>query len=134
MNTALRAAVGLLIVAVVALAVALFLVASNLSGDVDLAKRDAARAEAQARKVAATKPATPEVTQAELDTVEDTLTTQVEGVQARVGKRIKRIEDCVPEVQAQIDSLDIEVGPYITTNQQVSRVCQSLVYGTPVGG
>lgn len=136
MNTVLRAVVGVLIVAVVGLGLALFLVASNLSGDVDQAKRDAAEAQAQARKVAASKPPAPEVTQAKLDTVSNTLTAQVDGMESKVGglgKRVKQIEDCVPEVQAQIDSLDIEAGPYITTNQQVSRVCQRLVYGTAIG-
>ena len=133
MNTALRAAVRVLIVAVVGLGVALFLVASSLSADVDDAEQAAARAEEQAQEVADLKPV-PEVTQNEMDMLEDTLTTQVEGVQSRLAKRIKRIEDCVPEVQAQIDSLDIEAGPYITTNQQVSRVCVNVVYGPPPTG
>ena len=133
-NVALRVAVGILIVAVIGLGVALFLVASSLSDDVDEANQTAAQAQTRADKAAAAKPPVPDVTREDIDTMKDTLTTEVESVQARLGKRVKHIEDCVPEIQAQIDSLDLDdSGFYITNDQQVSRVCQTFLYGRPLG-
>ena len=136
----LRAVVGVLIVAVVMLGVALYSVASSVSADVTNAKHQASLAIDQLRDIEA-KPSTPQVTATDLDSLRSTvddLQAEMTGVKTKLGgtvKLTKRVTDCLPEVQAQIDSLDWnDDGGYIETGQQLSRFCQPVVYGTPTPG
>lgn len=48
-----------------------------------------------------------------------------------VAKRVKKLEDCLPEVQNEINSLDLEaIGNeyYVRTGSQVSSYCSPVVY------
>lgn len=136
----LRAIVGVLIVAVIGLGAALYIVASDLGGDVSDAQEQADRAMVQLRRVEA-KPSTPQVTADDLDGLRSSvgdLQTDVSNVKTKLGataKLAKNVTECLPEVQSQIDSLDWnDDGGYIETGQQVSRVCQPVIYGTPAPG
>ena len=51
----------------------------------------------------------------------------------KLDRRLKLIEDCVPELQAEVNSLSWEDG-YISIDQQVSRRCSPSLYGTPAAG
>jgi uncharacterized protein YoxC len=51
-----------------------------------------------------------------------------------VAKRLKKVEECLPEIQTEINALDLEaVGSeyFISTNSQVSSYCSPVVYPTP---
>lgn len=51
-----------------------------------------------------------------------------------VSKRLKKIEDCLPEVQNEVNDLSLEnIGGeyYISTGSQVSSYCSPVVYPTP---
>lgn len=48
-----------------------------------------------------------------------------------VAKRVKKLEDCLPEIQTEINSLDLEaIGNeyYVSTGSQVSSYCSPVVY------
>jgi hypothetical protein len=131
---ALRAAVGVLLVAVVGLIVATVVFASN-AGDAKTraktASADAGRASDELRKLsgevkalASAKPTEPVVTQADLVALRTRL--------ADAEKRVKVFEDCMPEIQGEIDSLRWNNnGGYIEVGQQLSRPCSKVIYGPP---
>lgn len=44
-----------------------------------------------------------------------------------VSRRVKLIEECLPEIQSQLYSIEFDDG-YIDISQQLSRVCNALLY------
>jgi uncharacterized protein HemX len=110
----LRILVGVLAAAVLGLAVALVVVAGSASSDNDrqtdtLAQSDKRIAELERR-----------------------VRESGNGDQADLGdlrRHLRKVEDCLPEVQTELDSLNIDRETlYISPSNQLSRVCQPLVY------
>jgi hypothetical protein len=108
--TLLRIVVGVLAAALMGLGVALVVVASNASSDID---RHTKRIAALERRVAESG----SEDQAELTTLR---------------RDLRRLTDCLPGVQTEIDTLDIDPETlFISPGSQLSRVCQPLVYPQP---
>jgi hypothetical protein len=53
---------------------------------------------------------------------------------AKTVTRIQALENCVPELQGELDSLQIDDSGFINISQQVSRTCTKALYGTGTGG
>jgi hypothetical protein len=110
--TLLRIAVGVLAAAVVGLGVALVVVASNASSDID---RQEGRLAALERRAAESRSGD----QAELTALR---------------RDLRRVTDCLPEMQTEIDTLDLDRETlFISPGSQLSRVCQPVIYPQQAG-
>ena len=69
----------------------------------------------------------------QLETFKAEITKKVDAA----GKQVTRLNDCLPELQAELNGLSISTsdtsgyltGAYLSNSQQVSRVCSSLLSG-----
>lgn len=113
-NLGLKVAVAVIGAVAAGLVVALVLVASSASSDTDDNSQRIAKLE---RQLSAEQP-----------------TSQPARIR-RLTRRVKLLEDCLPEMQTEIDSLELDSDTYfISTSNQVSRVCYETVFGsTPFG-
>lgn len=129
-----KGAIGLLILVVAGLAVYCVVTITGLQGDVRDARANVASLRAQdhtlAAKVATLEhPSTGDWASAtdlsDLTSRVDTLEGSVKGATTTS----TQLKNCLPEVQAELDSLGVS-GGYPVVEQQVSRVCQAVVYGS----
>lgn len=145
---AIRALIGVLVVAVVGLAIALVLVSSSASSSnakqadqikalqVDVTATQAAVKQA---KAAAVSSGQEDVTAVKADVADvkadvETVKTSLAAQGRSTGRRISTIMDCLPEMQTEMNSLDVDRFGYISMNSQVSRPCQKVVYPSGTGG
>lgn len=128
----MRAAIGVLALLVVGLAVYSVVTITGLQSDVSAARGDVAALRtdnvALKAKVAAVSRPTGEWAKAsdfsDLSYKVDQATSQLKRVATTTG----RMTDCIPELQAELNSLDVSDG-YASISQQVSRPCWTIVYG-----
>jgi hypothetical protein len=110
----LRIATAVLATAVAGLAIALAVVAGNAASDNDQQAATLARAD---KRIAV---------------LEHRVANSGSGNQAKLtalAGQLKLVNDCLPEVQTEVDSLEIDRETlFISPSNQLSRVCQPLVY------
>jgi chromosome segregation ATPase len=141
--TALRIVAAAALIGVAGLLVALVVIASGASAT--NARQSSAIAElrgqvrkAQARAAAAeTKART--AGQGEVVALRGEVTSAKEEITALQGstrslsRRLSTLADCLPEVQTEMNSLSVDRYGYVSTDSQVSRVCQKVVYPDSTG-
>jgi uncharacterized protein YoxC len=123
MNTrAVYAGFGVLAVAIVALALFTIVRSNDLSSRISDLNKTATTLQEEATgesKAALEKQA------AKLEEQEETLLQQT--------RKLKRLEACMPEVQTEVNSMELErFGSeyYVSPSAQVSSYCSDVVYGT----
>jgi peptidoglycan hydrolase CwlO-like protein len=122
----LKTVVAVLAISVLALIAALFVTASGASSDRD---DQSARIDAQQKQLTTLLERVRKAEQA------------VSGPQGEVAsklsklqRRTKSIEDCIPELQTEVNSLTIDrESLLISPSNQISRVCSSTLYGSEPG-
>jgi peptidoglycan hydrolase CwlO-like protein len=136
---ALRAVVAVLSALVVGLVVVVIVTASGQSSNNSARVDDIAVLRSQVRE-AKTAAKAAEVKaqssgQAEVSDLKRTVSatqSDVTALQARnrvLERKIKALADCLPEVQMELNSLEIDrQSLFISPSSQVSRVCQTVVY------
>lgn len=146
--TAIRAMVVVLLLAVIGLVIGLVLVSSTASSN-NASQADQIRSlQAQVRqtqsavrqaKAAAVSSGQEDVTAVKADVADvkadiETVKTSLAAQGRSTGRRIETIMNCLPEMQTEMGSIDVDKYGYISMNAQVSRPCQKVVYPSPDGG
>lgn len=125
-TTGLKVAVILLAVVSLALIAALVVVASDASSDRD---DQAARIDAQQKQLTALQQRIQKA-EAAVSGPQGEVTSKL----ARLQRRTKSIEDCIPELQTEVNSLSIDrESLVISPTNQISRVCSTTLYGSAPG-
>jgi hypothetical protein len=126
---AVRALIAVLLIAVIGLTAALIIASSDASST--NARQAVAIRELRARmaKAESSADAAREVTavKGDVSTVKDDLAT-LKATARSLSRKIAEVTDCLPEIQTEINSIDVDRYGYISTNTQVSRPCQKIVY------
>ena len=125
-TTGLNVAVALLAAAVLGLIAALILTASSASSDRD---DQSTRIDAQQKQLAALQVRVQKAEQAVSGP-----TGEVTSKLAKLQRRTKSLEDCLPELPTEVNSLTIDrESLLISPSNQISRVCSSTLYGNAAG-
>lgn len=105
--------IGILGLAVVVLAIYTVVTVSDLTSEVDDLEATASALQKQATSL------------------EESSSGDGKGSLKEVAKRVRKLEECLPEVQTEINSLDLEaIGNeyYVSPGSQVSSYCSPVVY------